>query len=213
MRRSTCAMRSARTIKHVNPDGKTYRLNEKIAVLFMRPRGWHMVEKHVTVDGKPVSASLFDFGLYFFHNAKALLARGSAPYFYLPKMESHLEARLWNDVFIHAQRTSRHSARHRQGDGADRDHTGCFRNGRIPLRVARAFCRAELRTLGLHLQLPQEVRPQPGFHPRRPRPGEHDFAVHARLFAAVDQDLSPPQCTCHRRDGGTDPDQVRPGGK
>ncbi len=93
----------ARTIKHVNPDGKTYRLNEKISVMFMRPRGWHMVEKHVTVDGKPVSASLFDFGLYFFHNAKALLSRGTAPYFYLPKMESYLEARLWNDVFIHAQ--------------------------------------------------------------------------------------------------------------
>lgn len=92
-----------RTIKHVNPDGKTYQLNEKIAVMFMRPRGWHMVEKHVTVDGKPVSASLFDFGLYFFHNAKAQLARGTAPYFYLPKMESHVEARLWNDVFIHAQ--------------------------------------------------------------------------------------------------------------
>jgi malate synthase len=92
-----------RTISHVNPDGKTYRLNEKTSVLFVRPRGWHMVEKHVTVDGMPVSASLFDFGLYFFHNAKALLARGSAPYFYLPKMESHLEARLWNDVFIHAQ--------------------------------------------------------------------------------------------------------------
>lgn len=93
----------ARTIKHVNPDGKTYRLNEKTAVLFVRPRGWHMLEKHVTVDGKPVSGSLFDFGLYFFHNAKALLSRGTAPYFYLPKMESHLEARLWNDVFVHAQ--------------------------------------------------------------------------------------------------------------
>ncbi|MGA9667018.1 MAG: malate synthase A, partial [Gallionella sp.] len=92
-----------RTIKHVNPDGKTYRLHDKVSVLFMRPRGWHMAEKHMTVDGKPVSASLFDFGLYFFHNAKALLERGSAPYFYLPKMESHLEARLWNDVFIHAQ--------------------------------------------------------------------------------------------------------------
>jgi malate synthase len=92
-----------RTIKHVNPDGKTYQLNEKISVLFVRPRGWHMVEKHVTVDGKPVSASLFDFGLYFFHNAKALLSRSTAPYFYLPKMESHLEARLWNDVFVHAQ--------------------------------------------------------------------------------------------------------------
>jgi malate synthase len=92
-----------RTIKHVNPDGKTYQLNEKTSVLFVRPRGWHMLEKHVTVDGKPVPASLFDFGLYFFHNAKALLVRGTAPYFYLPKMESHREARLWNDVFIHAQ--------------------------------------------------------------------------------------------------------------
>ena len=92
-----------RTIRHVNPDGRTYQLNKETAILFVRPRGWHMVEKHVTVDGKPVSASLFDFGLYLFHNAKALLARGTAPYFYLPKMESHLEARLWNGVFIHAQ--------------------------------------------------------------------------------------------------------------
>jgi malate synthase len=93
----------SRTITHVNPNGKTYQLNEKTSVLFVRPRGWHMVEKHMTVDGKPVSGSLFDFGLYFFHNAKALLARGGAPYFYLPKMESHLEARLWNAVFVHAQ--------------------------------------------------------------------------------------------------------------
>ncbi len=92
-----------RTIVHVNPDGKTYRLNDKTAVLFVRPRGWHLDEKHVLVDGRPVSASLFDFGLYFFHNAQALIQRGSAPYFYLPKMESHLEARLWNEVFIHAQ--------------------------------------------------------------------------------------------------------------
>jgi len=97
----------SRTITHVNPDGKTYRLNEKTSVLFVRPRGLHMVEKHMTVDGKPVSASLFDFGLYLFHNAKALLARGSAPYFYLPKMESHLEARLWNAVFVHAQESLR----------------------------------------------------------------------------------------------------------
>ncbi|MGB9092752.1 MAG: malate synthase A [Gallionella sp.] len=95
----------AGTITHVNPDGRTYRLHEKVAVLFVRPRGWHMAEKHITVDGLPVSGSLFDFGLYFFHNAKALLARGTAPYFYLPKMESHLEARLWNDVFVDAQQT------------------------------------------------------------------------------------------------------------
>src|SRR6266850_2015842 len=79
--------------------GKRYQLNEKTAVLIPRPRGWHLDEKHVQVDGEPVSGSLFDFALFFFHNAKELLARGSGPYFYLPKMESHLEARLWNDVF------------------------------------------------------------------------------------------------------------------
>jgi malate synthase len=83
--------------------GKSYRLNQKTAVLLPRPRGWHLDEKHVTVDGKPVSGSLFDFALYFFHNARELLARGSGPYFYLPKMESHLEARLWNDVFVFSQ--------------------------------------------------------------------------------------------------------------
>ena len=93
----------ARTIQYANPDGRIYQLHEKVSVMFVRPRGWHMVEKHLQVDGKPVSASLFDFGLYFFHNAKALLSRGTAPYFYLPKMENHLEARLWNDVFIYAQ--------------------------------------------------------------------------------------------------------------
>lgn len=91
------------TISFDNPDGRVYRLNERTATLLVRPRGWHLVEKHVLVDGEPLSASLFDFGLYFFHNAKELLARGSGPYFYLPKMESHLEARLWNDVFTFAE--------------------------------------------------------------------------------------------------------------
>ncbi len=84
--------------------GKSYRLNEKTAVLFPRPRGWHLDEKHVKIDGKPVSGGILDFALYFFHNAKELLARGSGPYFYLPKMESHLEARLWNDIFTVAQK-------------------------------------------------------------------------------------------------------------
>lgn len=92
-----------KTIRFESPEGKTYQLNEKIAVLKVRPRGWHLEEKHVLVDGQPVSGSLFDFGLYFFHNAKTLLQQGSGPYFYLPKMESHLEARLWNDVFVFAQ--------------------------------------------------------------------------------------------------------------
>jgi malate synthase len=90
-------------ISFTGPEGKSYRLAEKTATLFVRPRGWHLVEKHVLVDGRPISGSLFDFGLFFFHNAKRLVARGSGPYFYLPKMESHLEARLWNDVFNFAQ--------------------------------------------------------------------------------------------------------------
>ncbi|HEX8671707.1 MAG TPA: malate synthase A [Longimicrobium sp.] len=83
--------------------GKEYRLGEKLAVLIVRARGWHLSERHVQVDGEPVSASLFDFGMYFFHNAKELLERGSGPYFYLPKLEGHREARLWNDVFTFAQ--------------------------------------------------------------------------------------------------------------
>jgi malate synthase len=85
--------------------GKSYALGPKPAVLLVRPRGWHLPEKHVTVGGEAISGSLFDFGLYFFHNAKAQIAQGTGPYFYLPKLESHLEARLWNDVFVHAQQT------------------------------------------------------------------------------------------------------------
>jgi len=84
-------------------DGKRYELRDDIATLVVRPRGWHLVESHVRIDDAPISASLFDFGLYFFHNAHELIERGSGPYFYLPKMESHLEARLWNDVFNAAQ--------------------------------------------------------------------------------------------------------------
>ena len=92
-----------RTINFTSPEGKRYQLIDKVAVLLVRPRGWHLVERHLLVDGEPVAGGLFDFGLYFFHNAKELIARGSGPYFYLPKMESHLEARIWNDVFTLAQ--------------------------------------------------------------------------------------------------------------
>jgi malate synthase len=92
-----------RTLTFASPDGKAYALNATTATLLVRPRGWHLVERHVLVDGQPISASLFDFGLYFFHNVRELLARGTGPYFYLPKMESHREARLWNEVFVAAQ--------------------------------------------------------------------------------------------------------------
>lgn len=92
-----------RTISFTNPNGKHYTLNKEIATLLVRPRGWHLNEKHVLVDGKQISGSIFDFGLYFYHNARNLLDRDSGPYFYLPKLENHLEARLWNDVFCMAQ--------------------------------------------------------------------------------------------------------------
>jgi malate synthase len=87
------------TISYTSPEGKRYRLNSKTAVLIVRPRGWHLLEKHVLVDGSPVSASIFDFSLNFFHNARKLVSKKSGPYFYLPKIESYLEARLWNDIF------------------------------------------------------------------------------------------------------------------
>ena len=92
-----------RTIEYTSPEGKEYKLNPKPAVLFVRPRGWHLNEKHFLVNGTPISGSLFDLGLFFFHNAKAQIAAGTGPYFYLPKLESHYEARLWNDVFVFAQ--------------------------------------------------------------------------------------------------------------
>ena len=88
------------TITFTSPDGKEYALGETLATLLVRPRGWHLIEKHVLIDGEPVSAGIFDLALFAFHNAKTLLGKGSGPYFYLPKLESHLEARLWNDIFL-----------------------------------------------------------------------------------------------------------------
>ena len=92
-----------RELSFKNEAGKEYQLNDKIATLQVRPRGWHLDEKHVLIDGQRVSGGIFDFGLFLFHNAKEQIARGAGPFFYLPKMESHLEARLWNDIFVMAQ--------------------------------------------------------------------------------------------------------------
>ena len=93
-----------RKISFKNPDGREYKLNEETATLVVRPRGWHLVERHLMIDGTPISGAVFDFGLYVFHNARRLLERGSGPYFYLPKMESHREARLWNQIFDWTER-------------------------------------------------------------------------------------------------------------
>ncbi|MFL5712245.1 MAG: malate synthase, partial [Chloroflexota bacterium] len=92
-----------RTLTFESPEGKSYRLADRTATLVVRPRGWHLVESGILVDGVPVSASLFDFGLFLFHSGAEALRRGSGPYLYLAKLESHHEARLWNDVFVHAQ--------------------------------------------------------------------------------------------------------------
>jgi malate synthase len=94
-----------RNIDFVSPEGKQYRLNDKIATLIVRPRGWHLYEKHITVDGEQVPGAFVDFGLYLFHNGKELLKRGTGPYFYLPKLEGHLEARLWADVLAYSEKT------------------------------------------------------------------------------------------------------------
>ena len=93
----------ARTIEFESPDGRQYRLDDKVATLLVRPRGWHLPERHLLVDGDPIAGAMCDFGFHFFHNARPLLDAGSGPYFYLPKLESHLEARLWNEVFEFAQ--------------------------------------------------------------------------------------------------------------
>jgi malate synthase len=98
-----CIQAVRRTLEYSSPEGKRYRLGEKLATLVVRPRGWHLEEKHVLLDDEPISASIFDFGLYFYHNARELIERGSGPYFYLPKLENHSEARLWNEVFVLAQ--------------------------------------------------------------------------------------------------------------
>jgi malate synthase len=100
---ANCMDAVRRALEFESPEGKRYALGQELATLVIRPRGWHLHEKHILVHGSPVSASLVDFGFYFFHNARELLARGSGPYFYLPKLESYLEARLWNDVFNASQ--------------------------------------------------------------------------------------------------------------
>ena len=200
-----------RRIDYVSPEGKPYQLDEKLATLFVRPRGWHLPEKHVKIDGTPISGGIFDFALYFFHNAKELLARGSGPYFYLPKLESHLEARLWNDIFVMAQDELSIPRGDDQGHRADRDHPRGVRDGRDPARAARTLRGTQLRALGLYLLLHQEVPPEPRVLPGRPRAGDDDDAFHEELRRAVHQDLPPSRHPRDGRHGGADSGEERRG--
>ncbi len=165
----------------------------------------------LTVSG--CRARIFDFALYMFHNAKELIARGSGPYFYLPKLESHLEARLWNDIFVATQERTRHPARNDQGHGADRDDPGRVRNGRDPVRVARSLRRIERGALGLHLLVHQEVQGRQELRAGRSRKGDDDGAVHARVRAAAARHLSQAKRPGDGRHECADSDQERSGSK
>ena len=202
-----------RQIDYVSPEGKAYQLHAKLATLFVRPRGWHLAEKHVHVDGTPISGGIFDFALYFFHNATELSARGSGPYFYLPKLESHLEARLWNDIFVLAQdelgvprgtikatvliETILAAFEMDEILYELREHSAGLNCGRWDyifscikkFRLNREFCLAD----------------------RALRHDDHAF--HAELRRALHQDLSPPRHPRHGRHGGADPGEERRGGQ
>ena len=195
-----------------NPEGKEYKLKESIAVLFVSPRGWHLVEKHVLVDGEPVSGGFFDFGLYFFHNAKELITRKSGPYFYLPKMESHLEARIWNDAFKLAQDEL----------GIPQ---GTIRATVLIETIPAAFEMDEIlyelrdHSAGLNCgrwdyifscikKIPEQTR----FPARRSRADHDDDALHAFVFAPLHPDMSSAKDVRDGRNGGADSGEERSGG-
>ncbi len=156
------------TLTYTSPDGKAYRLNESAAVLVLRPRGWHLPEKHWMRGGNPIPAALVDFGLYLFHNASELLSRGSGPYFYLPKLESHLEARLWAQVFEYSERLLGLPRGCIKATVLIETITAAFEIDEILYELRQNDRRAQLRTLGLHLQLHQEILPPPRLRAARP---------------------------------------------
>ncbi len=193
-----------RTISLETPE-KRYVLNDEIATLLIRPRGWHLPERHVLVDGQPISASLFDFGLHMFRNAREQCDRGSGPYFYLPKLESHHEARLWAQAFELAEEELGLRARDDPLHRPDRDDPRRLRDGGDPPRAARLGLRPQRRPLGLHVQRDQEVPLARGLGAPRPDPGDDDGALHARLHGAARPLLPPPRRPRDRRHGRVHP--------
>ena len=202
------------TITYRDSDGKDYELWDNPATLLVRPRGWHLPERHLLVDAEPVSGSLFDFGLYVFHCARRLLRNGTAPYFYLPKMESHLEARLWNDVFVFSQ----------EALGIPR---GTIKATVLIETLPAAFEMDEIlyelreHSAGLNAGRWDYIfssikcfpdRPRDG--PSRPRRRDHDRPVHARLHGAFGRDVSHARGARDGRHVRVDPQsQGRPGGQ
>ena len=187
-----CATRSAASCRSRAPEGKDYEVTaERTPTIVMRPRGWHLAEKHLRFTDRSgramaASGSLVDFGLYFFHNAQQLIANGRGPYFYIAKLESQRRGEAVGRR-LHVQRAvHRHPARHDPRDGADRDAAGRVRDGGDPLRAARPLRGPERRPLGLHLLDHQELpRPRGAVRAARPQRGHDDRAVHAGLHRAA----------------------------
>ena len=188
---------------------KRYAIGPKPAVLIVRPRGWHLSEAHLTVDGAPISGALFDFGLFFFHNAKAQLAQGSGPYFYLPKLESRHEARLWNEVFLFAQDTLGIPKGSIRATVLIETLAGRLRDGRDFVGDERSHCRYECRTLGLHFLLHQDFRQKFELRAARPLAGGDGRGISRWLCVAAGAHLPPPRRLRHGRHGGANPDQER----
>ena len=201
------------TIEYESSEGKEYRLADEIATLLVRPRGWHLPEKHLRIDDEPASGALVDFGLHVFHGGRRLAAQRRGVFFYLPKLEHHLEARLWNDAFTFAEDTFGLGARDAARDRPDRDAAVGVPDGRDPLRAARALARAQRGPLGLHL-LDDQVLPRPArVRPPRPQRREDDRPVHAGLREPAGQDLPRPRRVRDGRHGGADPVAQGPRGE
>ena len=190
---------------------KTYRLNEKVATLQVRPRGWHLDEKHVLVDGKRVHGGLFDFALFMFHNAKELVARGSGPYFYLPKIESYLEARLWNDVFVMAQNELGLPQGTIKATVLIETILAAFEMDEILYELREHSAGLNAGRWDYIFSCIKKFKLGPQLLPGRPRQGDDDGAVHAGLRAAAAEDLPQARRAGDRRHERADPDQERPG--
>jgi len=187
---------------------KQYRLQNEIATLLVRPRGWHLPEAHLLIDGEPVSAALFDFGLYLFHCGDRQRAAGSGPYFYLPKLESHLEARLWNEVFLFAQDKLSIPRGTIRATVLIETILAAFEMEEIlyEMSAERAFRGPERRSLGLHVLDHQEVPRPARVRPPGPPARDDGRAVHARLHRVARQDLPSTRRTCDRRHGRVHPE-------
>ena len=200
------------TLAFESPEGKSYRLGDRTAQLVVRPRGWHLVESHVQVDGTPMSASLFDAGLYLFHNgAERVAPRVRAVPVPAEARVPPRSAALERGLRVRPG-AARHPAWLDPGDRPDRDDHGRLRDGRDPVRAARARRRAQRRALGLPVQRHQAVPCLAGARVTRPRAVDDDRAVHARVHEAAGRDLPSARSPCDRRDGRVHPEPARPRG-